>query len=117
MYMEINTVSKNKALVALREVIEFGNIPIGLSQIETIELQNRGDHDVDIKIGLLSQFGGFQVINALKEIKTGEKGFIKLKFTPHDMLGVIDSNELPFKESLKISAHSDKMQDLKTANE
>jgi len=36
--MEINTVSKNKALVALREVIEFGNIPIGLSQIETIEL-------------------------------------------------------------------------------
>jgi hypothetical protein len=64
--MEINTVSKNKVLITKKDVIEFGNVPIGACQTEIIELENRGDHNVDIKIGLLSQFGGFTVINALK---------------------------------------------------
>ena len=116
-YMEINTVSKNKVLITKKDVIEFGNVPIGACQTEIIELENRGDHNVDIKVGLLSQFGGFTVINALKQVRKGEKGFIKLKFTPHDMLGVVDTNRLEFREVLKISAYSDQLLDLKKIEE
>lgn len=55
-YLEINTVTKKRELHTKKErdVIDFEDLPVGFKKIENICLLNRGEHDVEIKIGLLS---------------------------------------------------------------
>jgi hypothetical protein len=93
-YLEINTVSTTKILVADRTEIGFGEIAVGLKKIEELLITNHGSIPAVLRMDLLPLFGGFNVLNALKAIPPGKTRSVVIQFEPH--------NQQEFKETLRI---------------
>jgi hypothetical protein len=93
-YLEVNTVSTTKILVADRTEIGFGEIAVGLKKVEELLITNLGSSPAVLQMDLLPLFGGFNVLNALKAIPPGKTRSVVIQFEPH--------TEQEFKETLRI---------------
>jgi hypothetical protein len=94
LFLEINTVSISKMLIADRDIIDFGEIAVGFRKVEELLITNKGENNADLRMDLLPFFGGFNVLNALRTIPPGKTRNIVIQFEPH--------NQQVFEETLRI---------------
>ncbi len=82
MFVEVSTISVQKALVSNPKEIDFGEIPVAFRKVKEVMLTNIGQNDEELQMDALTPFGGFSVLNARRVIKPGETKPVLIEFKP-----------------------------------
>ena len=71
-----------RSIVANVQTLDFGEVPVALRITKEILLKNTGIHTEFLKLDSLAPFGGFSVLNAMREIVPGQTYGVVVQFEP-----------------------------------
>lgn len=65
-----------------KNVIDFGNVPVGDRKYMMVNVANIGIDPVKLKMSILSPYGPFTFVNSVKDIPQDSYYSFKFKFQP-----------------------------------
>ncbi|XP_031572476.1 cilia- and flagella-associated protein 74-like [Actinia tenebrosa] len=87
LYLEVHCPAVKPSIVVIsdsgRNVLEFGNISLGQSQLRNVTIQNVSNETLDLSSSLLDPHGPFQMLNALRTLDPQAAHTVVLGFEPN----------------------------------
>lgn len=93
-YLQIQTVTVKKSLLLDKNIIDFGEIAVGIRQIKELIITNNSTQAAIMKMDMLPISCGFTILNALRTVLPGQRKSLVVQFQPRE--------DQPFEETLKL---------------
>lgn len=97
-YIQVRTVVVNKVLRVDQDVVDFGDIAVSCRKLVEVKVFNDDSQTLAISMDPLPPFGGFSVLNALRNIEPGGSHTVVVEFEP--------VNQQYFEEKLTIRSQN-----------
>ena len=101
-FLEVNTCVRTSSLICNKTELDFGTIALGYKCIKNIELENKGDKVMDLKMDILPLYSGFQLLTVLTPLEVGEKKIFSISFEPEDAKDYLENLKIYSENSINL---------------
>ena len=102
LFLEVNTCVRNPSLICNKIELDFGTIALGYKNIKNIELENKGDKIMDLKMDILPLYSGFQLLTVLTPLEVGEKKVFAISFDPEYAKNYLENLKIYSENSINL---------------